>query len=189
MWCRPLLNGFVHFEPAGVDGRSFFFGASSGEGGLQMELGFLFIVKRGDVDSLQSPGKMLILYRRRGIACKHERAIPHFSFNRYSIATTFGGHRLCDSWYLMPVKKDRSVSSFNKASVVSALTPCPHSEPQVSTRVLNLSVITHHRPSSSSSSSSLFVEQQDNPGKIRTASTVGIDRQCGSGSGVQVYLR
>ena len=54
-WCRPALKWFAHFEPAGVDGRSFFFGESSGVGGLQMELGFLFTVKRGDVDSLQSP--------------------------------------------------------------------------------------------------------------------------------------
>lgn len=53
------MYGFAHFEPAGVDGRSFFFGASSGEGGLQMELGFLFTVKRGDVDSLQSPMNVL----------------------------------------------------------------------------------------------------------------------------------
>ena len=45
------MKRLAHFEPAGVDGRSFF----SGEGGLQMELGFLFTVKRGDVDSLQSP--------------------------------------------------------------------------------------------------------------------------------------
>ena len=40
----PVLNGVANFEPAGVDGRSFFFGASSGEGGLQMELDFLFTV-------------------------------------------------------------------------------------------------------------------------------------------------
>jgi hypothetical protein len=40
----PALNEVAHFEPAGVDGRSFFFGVSSGEGGLQMELGFLFTV-------------------------------------------------------------------------------------------------------------------------------------------------
>jgi hypothetical protein len=59
-WCRPALHELAHFEPAGVDGRSFFFGASSGEGGLQMELGFLFTVKRGDVDSLQSPMSVLI---------------------------------------------------------------------------------------------------------------------------------
>ena len=64
LWCRPVLNRLVHFEPAGVDGRSFFFGASSGEGGLQMELGFLFTVKRGDVDSLQSPMIVLILCQR-----------------------------------------------------------------------------------------------------------------------------
>jgi len=55
------LKRLVHFEPAGVDGRSFFFGVSSGEGGLQMELGFLFTVKRGGVDSLQSPVNLLIL--------------------------------------------------------------------------------------------------------------------------------
>jgi hypothetical protein len=59
-WYRPALCGRAHFEPAGDDGRSFFFGASSGEGGLQMELGFLFTVKRGDVDSLQSPVIVLI---------------------------------------------------------------------------------------------------------------------------------
>ena len=59
-WCRPALYEFAHFEPAGVDGRSFFFGASSGEGGLQMELGFLLTVKRGDVDSLQSPMNVLV---------------------------------------------------------------------------------------------------------------------------------
>lgn len=59
-WYRPALCRLAHFEPAGVDGRSFFFGASSGEGGLQMELGFLFTVKRGDVDSLQSPVNVLI---------------------------------------------------------------------------------------------------------------------------------
>lgn len=63
LWCRPVLNRRVHFESAGVDGRSFFFGASSGEGGLQMELGFLFTVKRGDVDSLQSPMIVLISCR------------------------------------------------------------------------------------------------------------------------------
>ena len=62
-----------------------------------MELGFLFTVKRGDVDSLQSPVSVLILCRRRHIVCYCEGAIPHFSFNRYSMATTFGGHRLCDS--------------------------------------------------------------------------------------------
>lgn len=60
-------------------------------------------------------------------------------------------------------KEDRSASSLDNASIAFApLTPCPHSEPQVSTRILNLSVITHHRPSSSLSSSS---EQQDNPQK------------------------
>ena len=45
----------AHLEPDGVDGRSFFFGASSGVGGLQTEPGFFMVVKRGDVDSLQSP--------------------------------------------------------------------------------------------------------------------------------------
>ena len=63
-WCRSTLCECAHFEPAGVDGRSFFFGASSGEGGLQMELGFLFTVKRGDVDSLQSPVIVLTLCRQ-----------------------------------------------------------------------------------------------------------------------------
>lgn len=63
-WCRPAFSGLAHSEPAGVDGRSFFFGASSGEGGLQMELGFLFTVKRGDVDSLQSPVIMLTVCRQ-----------------------------------------------------------------------------------------------------------------------------
>jgi len=38
------------------------------------------------------------------------------------------------------------------SAAVSKLTPCPDSEPQVSTCILNLSVITHHQPSSSSSS-------------------------------------
>jgi len=50
---------FAHFEATGVDGRSFF----SGAGGLQMELDFLFIVKRGDVDSLQSPAIALVMGR------------------------------------------------------------------------------------------------------------------------------
>ena len=86
-------------------------------------------------------------------------------------------------------KDDRSAVSFHNVSVAfPQLTPCPHSESQVSTRVLDLSVITHHRPSSSSFSSSSN-SQQDNPGKNGTASIVGIDRQCGSGSSVQVYLK
>lgn len=67
--------------------------------------------------------------------------------------------------------EDRSASSFNNATVAFApLTPCPHSEPQVSTRVLNLSVITHHRPSSSFL---VVVEQQDNPEKTERLRQLG----------------
>ena len=55
------INGLVHSEPAGVDGRSFFFGTSSGVGGLQTETGFFLAMKRGDVESLQSPITILVL--------------------------------------------------------------------------------------------------------------------------------
>jgi hypothetical protein len=52
----PECEQAAHFELVGVDERSFFFaGVSSGVGGLQTELGFFFAVKRGDVESLQSP--------------------------------------------------------------------------------------------------------------------------------------
>lgn len=91
------VNGFAHFEPDGVEGRSFFFGVSSGVGGLQAVLGFFFAVKRGDVESLQSPVGLLVLLNEQVVSLSCDGAIPHFSFNRYSMATTFGGHRLCDS--------------------------------------------------------------------------------------------
>ena len=45
----------AHYELVGGDERSFFFGVSSGVGGLQVELAFFFALKRGDVESLQSP--------------------------------------------------------------------------------------------------------------------------------------
>jgi hypothetical protein len=91
----PVANDVAHFEPAGVDGRSFFFGASSGVGGLQTEPGLFLAVKRGDVESLQSPIAMLVPGRRSCGACSsYDGCIPHFSFSRYSMATTFGGHRL-----------------------------------------------------------------------------------------------
>ena len=76
--------------------------------------------------------------------------------------------------------EDRSASSFNNATVAFApLTPCPYSEPQVSTRVLNLSVITHHRlslllllPLLRLSSNSKAI-----PGKSERLQQLGIDRQ------------
>jgi hypothetical protein len=55
------LDVVAHFEPTGVEGRSFFFGASSGVGGLQTDPAFFLVVKRGDVDSLQSPVVVLVL--------------------------------------------------------------------------------------------------------------------------------
>lgn len=51
--CRRVKHVAHLDEPADV-GRSFFLGGSS-VGGLQTVLGFFLVVKRGDVESLQSP--------------------------------------------------------------------------------------------------------------------------------------
>ena len=52
-----LADFFFCFLLGEAAALSFFFaGVSSGVGGLQTELGFFFAVKRGDVESLQSPG-------------------------------------------------------------------------------------------------------------------------------------
>jgi hypothetical protein len=52
-------------------------------------------------------------------------------------------------------EEDMLASSFeNVFSLIRELTPCPNGESQVSTRILNLSIITHHQPSSLPSSSS-----------------------------------
>jgi hypothetical protein len=52
---RKVCGRLSHFEPDGVDWRSFLLGESSGMDGLQIKPDLFFIKKRGDVDSLQSP--------------------------------------------------------------------------------------------------------------------------------------
>jgi hypothetical protein len=72
---------------------------------------------------------------------------------------------------------DLLASSFgNEVFLIETLTPRPDSEPQMSTRILNLSVITHHQSSSTSSSSSPSSNSREIPREQPRVTTVEIDR-------------
>jgi hypothetical protein len=51
------------------------------------------------------------LVEHEELEARGKELLPHFSLNRYSMATTLGGHRLCVSWYLMPADCNGSASA------------------------------------------------------------------------------
>jgi hypothetical protein len=83
------------------------------------------------------------LVEHEELEARGRQALPHFSLNRYSMATTLGGHRLCVSWYLMPAGWGQHQQQHTLAE--GGLTPCSHGEAQMPARILDLSVITHHQ--------------------------------------------